>query len=71
MKRLVVVGLDCLTPQWALEPWLDEMPHLKSLLSHGLGGRLVSPRIAQASPWALQGQLVYNSPVTVRRNPSP
>jgi len=37
----------------------------------GLGGRLVSPHITQASPWALQGQLVYNSPVTVRRNPSP
>ncbi|MCK9356784.1 MAG: tRNA (N6-isopentenyl adenosine(37)-C2)-methylthiotransferase MiaB [Dehalococcoidia bacterium] len=36
-----------------------------------LGGRLVSVHIAQASPWALQGQLVYNSPVTVRRNPSP
>jgi len=35
-----------------------------------LGGRLVSAHIVQASPWALQGQLVYNSPVTVRRNPS-
>jgi tRNA-2-methylthio-N6-dimethylallyladenosine synthase len=36
-----------------------------------LSGRLVSPHITQSSPWALQGQLVYNSPVTVRRNPSP
>ncbi len=36
-----------------------------------LAGRLVSTRITRASPWALQGLLVYNSPVTARRNPSP
>jgi len=42
MKRLVVIGLDCFTPQWALEAWLDEMPNLKGLLSRGVGGRLRS-----------------------------
>jgi len=36
-----------------------------------LAGKLVSARITRASPWALQGLLVYNSPVTTRRNPSP
>ena len=42
MKRLVVIGLDCFTPQWALEAWLDEMPNLKGLLSRGVGARLRS-----------------------------
>ena len=42
MKRLVVVGLDCLTPQWALEAWLGEMPNLKGLLERGIGARLRS-----------------------------
>ncbi len=42
MNRLVVIGLDCLTPQWALEAWLDEMPHLKALAEKGVAGRLRS-----------------------------
>ena len=42
MKRLVVIGLDCLTPQWALEAWLDDLPNLKALASRGVGARLRS-----------------------------
>ncbi|MBE9567021.1 MAG: alkaline phosphatase family protein, partial [Proteobacteria bacterium] len=42
MKRLVVIGLDCLTPQLALDAWLAELPNLKSLLDRGVGGRLRS-----------------------------
>jgi predicted AlkP superfamily phosphohydrolase/phosphomutase len=42
MKRLVVIGLDCLTPQWALEAWLGEMPNLKAVASRGTSGRLHS-----------------------------
>jgi predicted AlkP superfamily phosphohydrolase/phosphomutase len=42
MKRLVVIGLDCLTPQWALEAWLDEMPNLKAIVEQGVGARLHS-----------------------------
>ena len=42
MKRLVVIGLDCLTPQWALESWLDDMPNLKALVGRGVGARLHS-----------------------------
>lgn len=37
MKRLVIIGLDCLTPQWALDAWLDEMPHLRGLVERGVG----------------------------------
>jgi predicted AlkP superfamily phosphohydrolase/phosphomutase len=39
---LVVIGLDCLTPQWALEAWLGEMPHLRGLVERGVGARLHS-----------------------------
>lgn len=42
MKRLVVIGLDCLTPQWALEEWLDEMPNLRAIVDQGVGARLHS-----------------------------
>lgn len=42
MKPLVVIGLDCLTPQWALEAWLDDMPNLKALVTRGVGARLES-----------------------------
>ena len=42
MKRLVVIGLDCLTPQWALEAWLEDMPNLKRLVEGGVAGRLRS-----------------------------
>ena len=42
MKRLVVIGLDCLTPQWALEQWRDDMPNLKALAEQGVGAHLHS-----------------------------
>jgi predicted AlkP superfamily phosphohydrolase/phosphomutase len=42
MNRLVVIGLDCLTPQLALDAWLDDMPNLKALLRSGVGGPLRS-----------------------------
>src|SRR3990172_4337165 len=42
VNRLVVIGLDSLTPQLALEAWLEEMPNLKALSERGLGGRLQS-----------------------------
>jgi predicted AlkP superfamily phosphohydrolase/phosphomutase len=42
MNRLVVIGLDGLAPQLALDTWLEELPNLKALLSRGFGGRLRS-----------------------------
>jgi predicted AlkP superfamily phosphohydrolase/phosphomutase len=42
VNRLVIIGLDCLTPQWALDSWLPEMPCLKALLADGIGGPLRS-----------------------------
>ena len=42
MNRLVVIGLDCLTPQWALEAWIGEMPNLRALRDRGVSGLLRS-----------------------------
>ncbi len=42
MNRLVIIGLDCFTPQWALEAWRDDMPNLKALAQEGVSGKLRS-----------------------------
>jgi len=42
MKRLVVIGLDCLTPQWALEQWQGDLPNLTALAKRGVAGRMRS-----------------------------
>jgi predicted AlkP superfamily phosphohydrolase/phosphomutase len=42
MRRLVVIGLDCLTPQWALDAWRSEMPNLQALAERGVAARLRS-----------------------------
>jgi predicted AlkP superfamily phosphohydrolase/phosphomutase len=41
-RRLVVIGLDCVTPELFFGPWLDEMPNVKRLMEERLHGRLVS-----------------------------
>lgn len=40
--RLVVIGLDCVTPQLLYGDWLDEMPTIKKLMDGGFSGNLVS-----------------------------
>jgi predicted AlkP superfamily phosphohydrolase/phosphomutase len=42
MKKLVILGLDCATPQLVFEAWKDDLPHLKSLMDRGVYGRLRS-----------------------------
>ncbi len=41
-KRLMVIGLDCVTPQLLYSSWLDDMPNIKRLMGDGLYGNLVS-----------------------------
>ena len=41
-KRLMIIGLDCVTPQLLYSEWLDEMPTIKRLMGDGLYGNLVS-----------------------------
>jgi len=41
-RRLCVIGLDCVPPEFLFGPWLDEMPHLARLIEEGVAGNLVS-----------------------------
>jgi predicted AlkP superfamily phosphohydrolase/phosphomutase len=41
-RRLVVIGLDCVTPELLFGPWLSEMPNVRRLMADGLHGRLQS-----------------------------
>ncbi len=40
--RLVVIGLDCVTPELLFGPWLSELPNVRRLMADGLFGRLQS-----------------------------
>lgn len=41
-RKVLVIGLDCLTPQLLFERWLDELPTFKRLVEAGAWGRLRS-----------------------------
>jgi len=40
--KLVIIGLDCVTPQLLYGPWLDEMPNFRRLIEAGIHGNMVS-----------------------------
>jgi predicted AlkP superfamily phosphohydrolase/phosphomutase len=40
--RVAVIGLDCAAPQLMFDAWLDDLPHIKSLVQRGAWGRLRS-----------------------------
>ena len=42
MPKVVVIGIDCLTPQLLFDQWLDELPTFKRLVKAGTWGRLKS-----------------------------
>lgn len=42
MTRVLVIGLDCLTPQLVFDQWRSELPHLSALMAQGLWGNLTS-----------------------------
>lgn len=41
-EKLVIIGLDCATPQLVYDAWLDDMPNIKKLVTGGVYGNLVS-----------------------------
>jgi predicted AlkP superfamily phosphohydrolase/phosphomutase len=41
-EKLVVIGLDCVTPQLLYGDWLDEMPNVRRLLEGGFHANMVS-----------------------------
>jgi predicted AlkP superfamily phosphohydrolase/phosphomutase len=42
MKKMMVIGLDCATPQLVFDTWREELPHLNSLMSRGVYSKLES-----------------------------
>lgn len=41
-KKVLVIGLDCATPQLVFDRWLDDLPNIKSLVKKGIFGKLES-----------------------------
>ncbi len=42
MKKLLLIGLDCATPQLVFDQWLDSLPNIKKLAKEGICGKLKS-----------------------------
>ena len=42
MQKLLVIGLDCATPQFVFDAWRDHLPNLKGLMAQGVSARLFS-----------------------------
>lgn len=40
--KLLIIGLDCASPQLILDKWLDDLPNLKALVKSGVGAVLWS-----------------------------
>ncbi len=41
-KKVLIIGLDCATPQLVFDQWRDELPNLKRLMENGVYGELES-----------------------------
>jgi predicted AlkP superfamily phosphohydrolase/phosphomutase len=41
-SKLIVIGLDCVTPQLVYDQWLDDMPNIRRLVAGGFSGNLYS-----------------------------
>jgi predicted AlkP superfamily phosphohydrolase/phosphomutase len=41
-KKLLLLGLDCATPQLLFDAWLNDLPNIKELISKGVHGKLRS-----------------------------
>ncbi len=42
MTKLIIFGMDCMTPQLTFDAWLDDLPNLKALCQKGVYARLRS-----------------------------
>lgn len=42
MDKLLIIGLDCATPQLVFDQWRDDLPNLKALIDKGVHARLTS-----------------------------
>jgi predicted AlkP superfamily phosphohydrolase/phosphomutase len=41
-KKLLLLGLDCATPQLVFDAWLNDLPNIKELIKKGIHGKLRS-----------------------------
>ncbi|MEM2959528.1 MAG: alkaline phosphatase family protein [Candidatus Jordarchaeaceae archaeon] len=41
-KKVLIIGLDCAAPELVFEKFLDDLPNIKKMLSHGVYGKLKS-----------------------------
>jgi predicted AlkP superfamily phosphohydrolase/phosphomutase len=41
-KKVLVIGLDCATPQLVFDQWLDQLPNIKKMVSEGVWGPMES-----------------------------
>ena len=41
-KKVIVIGLDCATPQTLFEDFLEDCPNIKMLMENGVYGKLRS-----------------------------
>ncbi len=41
-KKVLIIGLDCAAPELVFERFLDDLPNIKKMLSHGIYGKLKS-----------------------------
>ncbi|MGQ3686313.1 MAG: alkaline phosphatase family protein [Candidatus Loosdrechtia sp.] len=41
-KKVIVIGLDCATPQLVFDEWIDDLPNMKKLINSGIYGELES-----------------------------
>ena len=42
VRKVFIIGMDCLAPQLVFEQWRDELPNLRQLMEQGLWGKLES-----------------------------
>ncbi len=42
MNKLLIIGLDCATPQLVFDQWMDQLPNLKALMGQGVHAPLRS-----------------------------
>ena len=40
--KVVIIGLDCSTPQLMFDKWIDLLPNIKKLINKGIYGNLTS-----------------------------
>ncbi|MEX2751495.1 MAG: alkaline phosphatase family protein [Candidatus Freyarchaeota archaeon] len=41
-KKVLIIGLDCAAPELVFEKFLDDLPNIKKMLTHGVYGKLKS-----------------------------